>query len=267
MCGTRPWRLAAALFVVLLAGDPGRTEPRPPEPDPDQPQPRTSASDRRRRERIAPGATLGSYRTRKLEGWTVHVHNDLAGGSPDDRKLGARTLELLRVKLYEIARVVPDKPLARLREIPIWVEKNDPRFPCMCYHVSPDWLADHGLDPAKAGAVELANAATFLAWTRDQPWMVLHELAHGYHHRVLTHGHAELRACYQAALAAKSYESVLHIHGQKRRAYALNNDQEYFAEATEAFFGTNDFFPFVRAELRAHDPRLFALLQSVWSPR
>ena len=25
---------------------------------------------------------------------------------------------------------------------------------------------------------------------------------------------------------------------------------EYFAEASEAFFGTNDFYPFVRAELR-----------------
>ena len=29
---------------------------------------------------------------------------------------------------------------------------------------------------------------------------------------------------------------------------------EYFAEASEAYFGTNDFFPFVRIELRRHDP-------------
>lgn len=45
---------------------------------------------------------------------------------------------------------------------------------------------------------------------------------------------------------------------------ALNNDQEYFAEASEAFFGTNDFHPFVRAELKEHDPALFELLGKLW---
>jgi hypothetical protein len=40
---------------------------------------------------------------------------------------------------------------------------------------------------------------------------------------------------------------------------------EYFAEATEAFFGTNDFYPFVRAELLQHDPELFKLLETLWT--
>ena len=39
---------------------------------------------------------------------------------------------------------------------------------------------------------------------------------------------------------------------------------EYFAEATEAFFGTNDFYPFVRSELERHDPELFGLLKLLW---
>ena len=33
---------------------------------------------------------------------------------------------------------------------------------------------------------------------------------------------------------------------------------------TEAYFGTNDFYPFVRAELKQHDPKTFALLESIW---
>jgi hypothetical protein len=33
---------------------------------------------------------------------------------------------------------------------------------------------------------------------------------------------------------------------------------------TEAFFGTNDFYPFVRAELREHDPEMFEVLREVW---
>ena len=39
---------------------------------------------------------------------------------------------------------------------------------------------------------------------------------------------------------------------------------EYFAEASEAYFGTNDFYPFVRQELEQHDPEMFLLLKKLW---
>jgi hypothetical protein len=97
--------------------------------------------------------------------------------------------------------------------------------------------------------------------------MVLHELAHGYHDKVLGYDDADVRAVYDAAKEAKAYESVLHIDGGKKRHYALTNDKEYFAEASEAYFGTNDFFPFVRAELRQHDPRGFAMIEKAWGVR
>jgi len=134
----------------------------------------------------------------------------------------------------------------------------------MCYHVSPAWLREHHMNPQKAGAVEIANAKNFLSWTLVQPWMVLHELAHGYHDQVLGYDNAEIRACFERAVSSKSYESVLHYNGKKVRAYALTNDREYFAEATEAYFGTNDFYPFVRAELAQHDPAVHDLLEKLW---
>ena len=34
--------------------------------------------------------------------------------------------------------------------------------------------------------------------------------------------------------------------------------------ATEAFFGQNDFYPFVKAELREHDPEITRVLTEVW---
>jgi hypothetical protein len=182
----------------------------------------------------------------------------------EQRALGEQTLKLLGDHLYRISRVVPDKALGRLRKIPIWVELAHPRHPCMCYHPSAAWLREHDMNPKKAGAVEIANAKNFLSWTHAQPWMVLHELAHGYHHQVLGFEHAGIRKCYEKAVASKSYDSVLHIDGHKRRAYALTNDKEYFAELSEAFFGTNDFYPFVRAELKQHDPDMFALLEKLW---
>ena len=44
----------------------------------------------------------------------------------------------------------------------------------------------------------------------------------------------------------------------------MTDPQEYFAESTEAFFSTNDFFPFTREELRGHDPGMFVLLEQFW---
>ena len=60
------------------------------------------------------------------------------------------------------------------------------------------------------------------------------------------------------------YQSVLRINGNHERHYAMTNEKEYFAESTEAFFGTNDFYPFVRAELREYDPEMFDLECAVW---
>ena len=65
-------------------------------------------------------------------------------------------------------------------------------------------------------------------------------------------------------MAGRSYESVLRYDGNRARAYALSNDQEYFAELTEAYFGTNDFYPFVRAEVLHHDPEAAKLLKELW---
>ena len=201
-----------------------------------------------------------SYREQQIEGWRVLLNDRLLA----ETNLCERTLKLLAAQLYQITCAVPPEPLAQLRQIPIWVERSSGQFKCMCYHESRGWLSTHGVNPEKTGAVELANPETFLDWTREQPWMVLHELAHGYHQRFLGHDHAGIRRCFKQAKTGRSYESVLRINGKKERHYALNNEKEYFAEAAEAFFGTNDFYPFVRAELKEHDPELFKLLCELW---
>lgn len=205
---------------------------------------------------------LESYTEQKLRGWKLLVHRDLLEAK--HATLRRQTLELLDDHLYRIVRVIPAGPLAKLREVPIWIELAHPRHPCMCYHVSKQWLKDNQMNPAKAGAVEIANVRNFLTWTHDQPWMVLHELAHAFHHRILSFEHAAIRVCYEEAMRNKRYTSVLHIRGENRKHYACTNPMEYFAEMTEAYFGCNDFYPFVRAELRQVDPRMYELLEKLW---
>jgi hypothetical protein len=202
-----------------------------------------------------------AYVPRDIEGWRVLVHHKLL----EDTNLCGRTMKVLGIQLFQITRVVPEPALDKLRQIAIWVEFNDPKFPCMCYHESRDWLETHGVNPAKTGAVELANPTNFLTWTLDQPWMVLHELSHGYHHQFLGDEHAGIQRCYDHAKSAGLYESILRGNGHHERHYAMNNPKEYFAESTEAFFGVNDFYPFVRAELKEHDPDMYALECEVWA--
>lgn len=234
--------LLAALLVSLRAFSPSAAvaaEPTPPAYEP-----------------------TSNYVKQDIRGWTVYVNGRL---TREKKELGERTLELLDAQLYEITRAVPEKALATLRTVPIWVEVEDKFHPCACYHPDREWLVDHGYNPDKTGSVEIASAATFLKWTRQQPSMVLHELAHGFHDRMPGgYNNPGIRAAYERMKQSGSYESVLHWDGRRVRAYALNNPQEYFAELTEAWFGTNDYYPFVRSEVFKHDPEMARLLHRIW---
>ena len=113
------------------------------------------------------------YQSRKIQGWTVLVNKGFLDKEPD---LAGQTLALLTEKLRLIVRRVPAQALVNLRKIRIWVEENEPHHPCMTYHPAAAWLIENGMNPEKARCVELSNARNFLEWSRQQPWMVLHEL-------------------------------------------------------------------------------------------
>ena len=208
-----------------------------------------------------PFVPTSSYETRTIEGWTVHVNKALLAESS---KLGQSALRLLETNLYEIKRLVPPKAVEKLQEVPIWLGVNDGHAPCAEYHPSRSWLRDNGYNPDKAKGVEIGNASRFLEWSKSQPMMILHELSHAYHDRVLGYDHPGIKAAFERAVKSGSYKSVLRNNGKTETAYALSNEQEYFAEASEAFYGTNDFFPFVRVELEQHDPEVYMVLKKVW---
>ena len=200
-----------------------------------------------------------AYHEQNILGWRVMVNEKLL----TETNLCARTLKLLESQLAQVTNVIPAMQLEQLRQIPFWVERSSKQFQCMCYHESYEWLRTHDVNPDKTGGVELSNPENFLAWTKDQPWMALHELAHGYHKRVLGDNHAGIKRCYDLAKASGKYESVLRA-GKREPHYALNNEKEYFAEATEAYFGRNDFQPFTRDELKEFDPEMFEMVRRVW---
>ncbi len=201
-----------------------------------------------------------------IEGWTVYVDPALLDGP--HRELGTRALQMLANHLQRIAVLMPDDRLGDLQKLEIWIEYHHPTLGAMQYHPSADWLRDHGHDPRLAKKVHITRAESLLSRQQmiKHPAVVLHELAHAYHDQILGFDDPEIIEAYQQAKADGKYENSLLYNGDHVRHYALTNHKEYFAEATEAYFYRNDFYPFVRAELKEHDPGLHELLERIWGP-
>lgn len=210
--------------------------------------------------------------SRTIEGWTLHVHRDLL---ENDATLTNKAIELLTAQLQEIVRVVPRTAVVELQKVPLYFSPEYPgKRPGAEFHGNVQWLKSNRRDPAMAQAVEFTNIRIFEAETQRMPNFALHELAHAYHNRVLEGGFEEpkIKACFEAAKQSGTYERVERWHGNNHansfeRAYAMNNAMEYFAETSEAYFSRNDFFPFVREELKRHDPQMHQLLEELWKAR
>ncbi len=200
----------------------------------------------------------------QIEGWTVHIDPQLLEGENNDD--GARALKMLANHLQRIAILVPEEQLAKMRKLEIWIEYHHSTLGAMQYHPSLGWLKSRGHDPRLAKKVHIPRAKELLSRQQmlKHPAVVLHELAHAYHDQYLGFNDPRFVEAYKKAKAAGIYEKVLLYNGRKVRHYGLTDQKEYFAEGTEAYFYRNDFYPFVRAELKEFDPTLHDLLSEVW---
>jgi hypothetical protein len=184
----------------------------------------------------------------------------------EHQELGAQALRALANHLQRVQYILPADRVASLQRLRIWLELDNSKLASMQYHPDRNWLVAHGHDPRLAGHVHIPRAKDLLdphTWAKH-PYVVLHELAHAYHDQVLSFDEPRILAAFGTAKERKIYDEVLLFNGSKVRHYALTNHKEYFAESTEAYLGVNDFYPFVRAELKEHDPDMFALLTDIW---
>lgn len=207
-----------------------------------------------------------AHAVRNIEGWTVRVDERLLK-APDD-VLGARALRFLEGKLSDIKVVVPEDKLKKLQTVTIVLDLTHGKLGPMQYHPDANWLKGHGYATDLAKCVHLPRAAD-LATKRninEQPWVILHELAHAYHDQMLGFNDARVKDAYETYKKSGRGDKTLLHNGKRVKHYALTNPQEFFAEMTEAYFGVNDFFPFNRAELKEAEPEIFALMALIWEP-
>jgi hypothetical protein len=207
-----------------------------------------------------------AHTQRNLEGWNIRVDDRLLNGQSID--LGARALKLLDARLVAITAVVPQEALAKLRAVTIQMDLDYGGLKSMQYHPDAEWLKENGYNENLANCFHIPEVQDLLSpfENRRMPWVVLHELAHAYHDQVLGFDEPRVIAAWKKFRDSGKYNSVLTSVGEMREHYGITNHKEFFAEMTESYFGSNDFYPFVAGELEKVEPEIFALMADIWGP-
>jgi hypothetical protein len=200
------------------------------------------------------------YQSARLASWEVCVSHSLLDEEPE---LASDVLERLLADLEVVSGLMPKAVVMRLRQVRIWVEREAFGDTAAVYHPSAAWLEENGYPTDWAEGIQIANAKNYLSW-RVQPAMVLHELAHAWHHQVIGFDAEGVLAAFDNAVSSGLYDDVSYPDGTQGVAYALTDHKEYFAELTEALFWKNDMYPFTKQECLEYDPFGAAAVLSAW---
>ncbi len=207
-----------------------------------------------------------SHTTRTMEGWTVRIDDRLLQG--ESASIGERAVKLLSARLVAITIVVPEPALTKLRAVTIELDFTYAGLKNMQYHPSAGWLKQQGYSEALVKCVHIPDVNDFLSPFENHrmPWVILHELAHGYHDQVHGYDEPRIKAAWEKFRDGGKYKSVMTTPGNMREHYGMSSQMEFFAEMTETYFGSNDFYPFVAGELKQIEPEIFSLMAEIWGP-
>ena len=201
-----------------------------------------------------------SYITEQVQGWTVHTSYALDSNHPD---LTQQVTQDLNARLYLVTQQLPQSVLAQLQKIPLWLEYGDSMNPGIHYLDDPAWITEYELNPEKLNTIEI-NATSFVTQAKANPALLVKSMAqYGSDQCLNDSQHQAIQTVYEKAKQSGVYNKVLFNNGQTAPHPGLQNPKAYFAEACASYFTTNHCYPFVKAELKQHDPAIFALLEKL----
>ena len=218
-----------------------------------------------------PAKTPDGYEKVNLEGFTVYANLRVTGQAHDG--FHRPPLRVLENELNDLKRILHPKIVGILQGIPIWAEWDvsdsiSPGAVARYYGGPADHYRKMGGDPRKANCVEVMSIKTLASIRRPgtplQQIIILHEMAHAVHHRLLGWENPELEAVFKQAVDRKLYDWVNDRFGRQGKAYARTNAGEYFAEISCAYLDSCNYFPFNYEQLRGHDPAGFKFAERVW---
>jgi hypothetical protein len=200
-----------------------------------------------------------------------------------DEASSGRARQFMHDHLDAVARFVPPAALQRLRHVRLWLDLDASgnsralafyKSPPSVFTASPsDRPGEHnfgydGFHRAMFLGVVFPNIvdAMAISGVSRAPMIVLHELAHAYHHQVLGTWNPDIKQAYEAARAKGLYRNVSFWNDSIAPVgYAMSNEREYFAGLTEAYFGHNAQNPVDAGELKSRDPDGFRLVERAWN--
>jgi hypothetical protein len=200
-----------------------------------------------------------------------------------DEASSIRARQFMHDRLNAVTRFVPPAALQNLRRVRLWLDldASGSSRALAFYTSSPslftaspsDRHTEHnfgygGFHGAMYLGIVFPNIVDAIAISDvlRAPMIVLHELAHAYHHQVLGMWNLEVKQTYEAAKARGLYRNVAYRNGAIAPVgYAMSNEREYFAGLTEAYFGKNHHAPFDADELMSYDPDGFRLIERAWN--
>jgi hypothetical protein len=205
-----------------------------------------------------------SHTTRNIEGWTVRVDDRLL--QPTNEAVLNRALKFLESRLFDIKAVAAPDIVAKLQAVTIVLDQTHGQLRAMQYHPDASWLQENSYTTNLVKCFHIPDVADLVTArnVNEQPWVIMHELAHAYHDQVLGFGEPRILKAYEDYKKSGHGERTLLYDGTHGRHYGLTDHKEFFAEMTEAYFGMDDFFPFNRAELMTAEPEIFELMQAIW---
>jgi dipeptidyl-peptidase-4 len=211
---------------------------------------------------VSNGLTF-NYMIENVSGWDVIVEDTIWLERP---KLTREVLGLLDESLQRIARALPPAAVERLRAIPIYVtDTKSGRGGVAHVHTTAAWLIANGEDERKVFAVDVCDPERLEKYLSYQRWMILNDLSLAYLGRYFTAGEKiELWDLHKRALAEGKY-GILPYMNEMRRSWASSSPPAYFAEASEAYWGKNEAFPFDRKDLQEYDPKMYEFVERVWT--
>ena len=191
-----------------------------------------------------------------------------------DKKLKTKTIKRLSVQIASARRLLPNLKLAILKPIRIWVELDIKPMGYARYHAYQEWLFENDYNPDKYGGIEITNLHNYLNWSSKDPLVssvLIHELSHAFYHQLEQNQKDQVSLAYNSAIKQKLYRNIYRLgteqHGKPvtmNRAWALEDEWEYFSELSEAIFAKNDYFPHTAKELEKYDPKGYSLIKSLW---
>jgi len=217
------------------------------------------------------------YNKINIQGWAVFIYKPLykqripdsafvnhLPNSMRNYSLGIANAMIVNRELKDITMRVPRGAVQRLQQIPIWIGHPIDRQ-LGVYHPSREWLIENKMNPVFAGGACFPWGEAFPNAVRDVPSVVLHELAHGYHHKFLD---KNTRA--QISISwAKNKETLVDWKLQRKRLALpthtyhpldpVRNDMEYFAELSSILFKKH------RSWSHIKDPQIRNLFVHCWT--